>query len=120
MSIYQFLVPVLAMIMIVIGASRYQRREQTLREFILWVLVWLGLSLISIFPHEVIKFIEKVTGIKSGINALLFFAIVVLLYAVLRLFIRLERVEQDVTKIVRKDALDRFRKNTRQNHDLQD
>jgi len=116
MSIYQFLVPLLAIVMMMVGVSRYQRREKTLREIVLWTLFWLSLSLISIFPRYVIKFLEHVTGIKSGINALLFFSLVVLLYTVLRLSMRIERIEQDITKIVRKQALEEYRKNSNSNN----
>jgi hypothetical protein len=105
MSLYQLLVPLLACIMLISGASRYRRHEKTLREFLGWIVVWVGLALVAVFPHPIVRLIEQVTGIKSGLNAIIFFCLVVLFYAVFRLMMQIERLEQSLTELVRKEAL---------------
>jgi len=115
MSPYQFLVPAFALIMILIGISRYRRGGQTTREFIGWTVIWLIFAAIALYPDPVVKGLEAVTGIKSGINALIFFFIVVISYVVLRILVRLEHIEQDITKLVRSEAIKDFKNNNKNN-----
>lgn len=116
MSPYQFLVPALALVMVSIGISRYRRQQQTAREFIGWSLVWLIFAGVALYPDPVVKTLERVTGLKSGINALIFFFLLVISYIVLRMLIRLEKIEQDITKLVRKNAIKDFQEKNNKNN----
>lgn len=104
-SLYQCLVPLFALLMIAKSISRFLRHQQTIRELIAWMFLWMGISLVSLFPETSITWFARITGIKSGINALIFFALVILSYAVLHLFMKLEHNEKALTELVRKQAL---------------
>jgi hypothetical protein len=49
--------------------------------------------------------LSKLTGIKSGFYALIFFTLVVLVYGFLQLLIKMEDNERTLTELVRKIAL---------------
>ncbi len=108
-TIYQLLTPLFAIIMLLKGISRLNRGEMSVRKFILWIIIWAGISVIAIQP-QLVKIFADLTGLESGINALIFFGFILLFYLVFRLFIILEHLERDVTNIVRKKAIEDFKK----------
>lgn len=106
-SFYQLLTPLFAVVMLLKGVSRLQRGEMSVRKFILWVMVWAGVSVLAIYP-DFVKIASDLTGIESGTNALIFFGFIFLFYLTFRLFITVEHLERDITNIVRKKAIEDF------------
>lgn len=104
-SLYQFLVPFFSLLMIVKAFSRFLRHKQTMRELVLWIILWVAASIISLFPDYTVKWLSSVSGIKSGVNALIFFALVILFYGFLHLFVAIENNERTITELIRKIAL---------------
>jgi len=82
-----------------------KKGELSRNEFIFWLIFWI-LSGVAII---LIKWLDKiVAGLGfsgSGIDVLLYLSIVFLLYIVFRLGVRLEKIERNITKIVRELAL---------------
>ena len=108
-SLYQLLVPTFSALMILRALSTLGRGGKTPREFIAILVVWTTLSLIAIFPHIFVDKIAAFLGIRSGINALFFFGFVVLFYLAFRLFISSEEQQEQLTEIVRQQALQEFK-----------
>ncbi len=108
-SLYQLLVPLLALLMITRAVSRYLRKNLSGRELFAWIVVWCLISGVAFFPDVTIDWLSKITGIKSGINALIFFALVVLTYGYLRLLMKMEDQERKLTELVRTIALSKLK-----------
>jgi len=106
-TIYQLLTPLFAVLMLLKGISRLRRGEMSTRKFILWILVWSGISILALFP-DFAEIAADLTGLKSGINALIFFGFIFLFYLTFRLFITVEHLEREITNIVRKKAIEDF------------
>ena len=106
-TIYQLLTPLFAIVMLLKGVSRLKRGEMSVRKFILWVLIWGGISVLTVYP-QFVQFFGNITGLESGINALIFFAFILLFYLVFKLFIVVEHLEREITNIVRKKAIEDF------------
>lgn len=109
-SLYQLLVPIFSCIMIAKAFSRFLRHTLTIRELIVWVVVWSAVAAGALFPDFSMMWLSKITGIKSGFNALIFFTLVVLVYGLLQLYIKLEEHERKLTELVRNIALREFKK----------
>ena len=107
-SLYQFFVPLFACLMIAKALSRYFRHTITVRELIVWAIVWSGVSFGALFPDFSMMWLSRLTGIKSGLNALIFFTLVLLVYGCLNLFVKLEEHERRLTELVRSIALKDF------------
>lgn len=107
-TIYQFLTPLFAVVMLVKGASKLKRGEMSVRKFVVWIFVWGGVSVIALNPNFV-DFFATLTGLESGINALIFFAFIILFYLVFQILIITEHFERNITEIVRQKALDEFK-----------
>src|SRR5512139_3937589 len=104
-SLYQLLVPLFAVLMIAKAVSQFLRRRRTLRELFVLCTIWSGVSLVAVFPDFSMHWLSKLTGIKSGFYALIFFTLVVLVYGFLQLLIKMEDNERTLTELVRKIAL---------------
>ncbi len=105
MQTYQIIVPILSILMITKALSHTLRGEKTIRELVSWIVVWGGIALIALFP-ETTDLLARVTGIKSSINALIFIALGILFFVVFKLILVIEKVEQDITQIVRHHAIE--------------
>lgn len=101
----------LALIVILFFVSRlfWQKRKKQVsaNEFVFWLVFWLlsGLAIISL------KWLDRLVAILGfsgkGIDVLLYLTIVILLYFIFRIRIKLERIEQEITKIVRDISLNK-------------
>jgi hypothetical protein len=93
--------------------SKWQHKQRTLREFITVAVVWGLLSAFSLYPDYFLERISFLTGIKNGVYAIIFFMLIVLVYAVLMLLMKIEHLERDITDVVRKDALEKLKNSGR-------
>ena len=105
LSVYQWMVPLFAVIMIAKAVSRFGRHTMTARELGVWIVVWSGVSCGALFPDFCMVLFSRITGIKSGFNALIFFTLVILVYGFLQLYVAMEAQERRMTELVRKFAL---------------
>ena len=71
-----------------------------------WIVFWLAISLLAIIPNEVSVGIASLLGFKSNVNAVIFVALGFLLSTVFYLSAAVERLEKQLTDIVRKFALE--------------
>lgn len=107
-SLYQLLVPAFAAVMVLRVGSNYLRGQQSLRELVVWAAVWLTVSLVALFPDFSIRSFARVTGAKSGLNALIFFVLIVLSYGCLKLYVLTEHQERKLTELTRHLAIRGF------------
>lgn len=96
----------IAMALFAISRAYLRLREKKLKpfEFIFWTLLWLVVVFIAFAP-DVTFFFSKLVGIERGIDIIIYTSIIALFYLMFRLYVKLETVEQNLTKIVRELAL---------------
>jgi hypothetical protein len=85
----------------------WQKRKNKIstNEFIFWFVFWLLAALSIIYIKKIDKFVSGLGFSGSGIDILLYASVVLLFYFVLKLRIKLEKIEKDITKIVREVSL---------------
>ena len=75
-------------------------------EFVFWLIFWI-LAAISISS---LKWLDKLVAnlgfSAAGINILVYIAVIVLLYLNFRLRLKVEKMDKDIVRLVRKVALD--------------
>ena len=84
--------------------ERYHDRAIPARWFIFWVLFWVAVAVAVLVPNTT-EYLSRVVGVGRVVDAVLYFATVTLFYLIFRVFVRMERIERDMTKIVRELAL---------------
>ena len=86
--------------------SKLKKREITLKEAIAWSIVWAGVGIVVSFP-QIADRIASFIGLQTatGIDLVVYIAVGVLFWLVFRLFVKVEHMGQDITKLVRDNAI---------------
>ena len=104
--LYQVLTFFIAIIAILLVFNIYHNRKASIQTFILWVLLWLLLAIFAIIP-ESITFLANFIGINRGMDLLIIFGLIFLYYLVFRLYLKIEKANNDITELVRRIAIDK-------------
>lgn len=100
---------IIALIIIAFFMSRlfWQKRKKRVgaNEFIFWLVFWILAALAVIFLKWIDALVAELGFSGSGIEVLIYAGVVVLFYFIFRLRLRLEKIERDITKIVRNMAI---------------
>ena len=97
----------LAFIAIFIWRLSQQKKKKQIgnNEFILWLAVWLIGALAIIFIRSLDKILVSLGFSGSGINFLLYLAVISLFYLVFKLRLKISKLEKDLTDLVREITL---------------
>ncbi len=79
------------------------------RELIVWISIWSSIIVVAYYP-QLTDILVKFTGLKRGIDSLVYISIVVLFYSTYRIYMKIEKIEQEITGIVRESALSSLKK----------
>ncbi len=82
-----------------------QKKQIGANEFIFWLVFWVLAAVLIIALKQIDKLVTRLGFSGSGIEILLYLGIAVLFYFIFRLRLKLEKMEKDITKIVREIAL---------------
>ena len=101
----QFIAIIFALWMLYFSYLHYRRHEFTRTEFILWEVLWLGLTVVVILPHSV-QFLLNAFSITRTFDFVVIVAIVVLFGITFRNYVLLKRLNNRLEHVVRQDRLD--------------
>lgn len=104
------IIQVLAFLFVTFAASRAMLRAKdkkiSIAELFFWLGIWGGLIFVVFFP-EFTSYIANLVGIGRGIDVIIYTSIGLLFYLIFRLYVKIEEVEQEITKLVREMAITR-------------
>jgi len=99
---------ILAVVLAIIVVSKsyidFRIRVESLPLFVFWTITWAGIVIIALFP-SVIDVVIAYFGRGTGVGTFLGMAVVLLFFLVYRIYAKLERLEQIVTKAVQETDL---------------
>ncbi len=81
------------------------KKQINQNEFILWLIFWLFGAIAIIFIKEIDKLVEQLGFSGTGINFLLYIAIIILFYLIFKLRLKIAKLDKQLTEIVRKITL---------------
>lgn len=110
MPIYKFLFPAIAIIFVLRWVFLFLKWKKTWREILFWIVFWWIFWLISAFP-QTIEIFAKITWIEDSVKAFFLSIIMLLIFVILHMFMIIEKLDRDLTKIVRKISLEDTEKN---------
>ncbi|HTM69168.1 MAG TPA: DUF2304 family protein [Candidatus Binatia bacterium] len=67
----------------------------------LWSALWIAAAIVVLRP-EVATFFASLVGVGRGADAVIYVSIIALFYLVFRIFLRLDKLDRDLTALVRK------------------
>ncbi len=103
--IFQVLFSLFAFFAIISVIKRKKTGEIGKKGAFFWVLFWLS-TLVAVLWPESTNILANSLGIGRGSDFVLYISIIVIFYLLFRLHIKIESIGRDVTKVVRKEALD--------------
>ena len=110
LEIYQWLVPMVAMFFIYRIIKQFRANKRILVGTLIWSTFWVVVSLLAIFPDLISFSIAETLGIKSNINAVIFSWLGFLFVMIYYQSATIERLEKQMTELVRKVALEKQEK----------
>ncbi|MBP6975526.1 MAG: DUF2304 domain-containing protein [Candidatus Moranbacteria bacterium] len=106
LKLYQIVIGIIAIFMIHQGGKDYLRggNNQTFIKFFVRVVVWGGMTAIVIFPN-LTNLTAEIIGIQDNVNAAILAGFILVFLMVFKLLSAIERLEQQISILTRKDAL---------------
>lgn len=105
-ELYQFIVPIVGIVGVIIAYRHYSKGIYSFAESGAWILFWVFISLVAIFPDVITTFISKNIGIKDHINGIIFIGLAILFFLNFRLFHLFKKQNKVITELVRQIAID--------------
>lgn len=85
--------------------KRKKIRELGPKGACFWILFWLGADAVVLWPG-ITTIIANLFGIGRGSDFILYISIAVMFFILFKLHVKIERMNREVTKIVRKNVLE--------------
>ena len=104
MFIYSIIFPILSLIAILIFFYRFRSGKNSVSSFLIWTIIWLFVIIFSVFPESSVIF-ARAFGITRGLDFIIIVALVFIFYLGVRLYYKIDKLEDDVNKIVKEVAL---------------
>ncbi|MDO5824306.1 DUF2304 domain-containing protein [Methanobrevibacter sp.] len=105
MFLYSIIFPIMTVIAIIWFLFRYLKEKNSLLTVILWTLLWIFVTLFAIFPNFSNVF-ANLFGITRGLDFIIIIVFAVLIYTIFKLYQKIDKLEDDINKIVKEVALD--------------
>jgi len=83
---------------------QFRRGEISGREFFLWLVFWALVGVAVLFPRGT-DLLARLAGVERGADLLVYVSVLVLFFVVYKLMVRLDRVDREITTVVRELAL---------------
>jgi len=108
-QLIQIIVVLFAIFAISMAFLRFRDRKIKFSGLVLWAGVWAAAIVVILLPGTSF-FFANILGIQRGADFVVYISIIVLFYLMFRLYVKIDNVEKNVTKLVREVAIDRERK----------
>jgi len=96
---------VLAVIAISKSYVDFRARLESLQIFLFWVFTWLGIVVVALFPSIIDYILGSFGGGRAGLGTVFGMGLVFLYFLAYRIYVKIGRVEQKLTKTVQELAL---------------
>jgi hypothetical protein len=100
---------VFALVLAAIAISKsyvdFRARLESVKIFLFWIFTWLAIVVIALFPSIVDYVIDSFGAGQTGLGTFFGMALVFLYFITYRIYVKIGRVEQKLTKTVQELAL---------------
>ncbi|MBI4022801.1 DUF2304 family protein [Candidatus Berkelbacteria bacterium] len=85
--------------------DEFRRGREAFPVFLFWVITWLAVLLVAVFPSVTVWLRQEVFGPAVGLGTFFGIALVFLLFLSYRLYLKTDRVERDLNALITQLAL---------------
>lgn len=104
MTLIQVLLAAFAVFALSRVVARFRQGSVAAIQLAFWTVIWAGILLVVVLP-ETTSAVARVLGVGRGADVAVYLAIVAVFYLLFRVFTRLDAIERQITRLVRRDAL---------------
>ena len=109
MSVIQICILLFAGFALTRTVFQFKRGSLTIAWLVFWLLFWMGAGFVTALPQTT-DAIARLVGVGRGADVVIYVSLIALFYFIFRLYIKIDQVEGEITRLVRKLALDEFKK----------
>ncbi len=109
MSLIQFIILLVVLIVWWRLFSRLRAQEIKRSEFWEWLLLWLVIGVVGLEP-KIASYMADVVGVGRGSDLIIYLSILLVFYLLFKIFVRLEKFDRQLTKVVREVAIKEVKK----------
>lgn len=108
---YQVAILVISCLMIFFGLEKTikQKPGQTFLKLAIRIIVWGGMASVALFPSFT-NVLAQFIGIEGNVNAVVLTGFLLVFLIIFKILSVVERIEQDITRLTRKEALKQLKK----------
>lgn len=100
----QYLLVFLVLLIIYRIVIRWKQGLLGIRDSVFWIGFWVVVGVIVVLP-EVTSFFANLVGVGRGADLIVYLSIVLIFYIIFQITIKIEKMERNITKIVREVAV---------------
>ena len=104
MELLQILAILFALFALSRAILRVKDGNLSIHEFLFWNVIWIAVLIFAFVPG-ISTLLANLFGIGRGVDFLLYISVVVLFYLIFRLYVKTEKTEQEITRLVSHIAL---------------
>ena len=104
LSLYQIIGSIIGIIAIILALLRFKEGKMTIGMLSLWILLWIGVIYVSLFPEST-NFFAVAAGIGRGLDVVLILGLFGCYYLIFKIYTMIENMEKEITQLVRELAL---------------
>jgi len=111
LHLYQLVIALISAFMIFQGIKNYLKGQtgQTFTKVLIRIVIWGGMATIALFP-KITNLLAAVIGLEGNINAVILTAFLLIFLILFKLLSAIERLEQQISEVTRKDAIKEIKK----------
>lgn len=103
--VFQFFLIAFSVYAIGRSLKQYTKKQVSKYWVVVWSFLWVIVIGVALMPQATDR-IARMVGVGRGADLLVYLSVTFLLYAVLRLMVRQQKMSEDITELVRKIAVD--------------
>jgi hypothetical protein len=84
--------------------KQWHKNKMSLLTFLIWFVLWAAILLVFWQP-DLTTYLANFLGIGRGADLIVYLSIVLIFYLIFKIFIRLDKTDKLITKMVREDAI---------------
>ncbi len=96
---------VLALVAVSKSYVDFRARLESLSMFLFWIVTWTGIVAVALFPSLVDLLLRSWGRGGAGLGTFFGMGLVFLYFVVYRIYVKIERIEQNLTKTIQELAL---------------
>ena len=105
MTIIQIFILLFALFAISRTLRQFRQGALSIVWLIFWIVFWIAVGGVALSPQTT-DVVAKLVGVGRGADFIIYLSMIALFYLIFRLFGKIEDVEREITKLVRKLAIE--------------